>query len=93
MKKSEPNSRRKALKGVLATLAVGLGVSHAKAATPSERKRKKIASSITKQDDVPLFSGALLMEIYCLLLAKEPTLTETLVTIPITFSKSWRKSW
>jgi len=57
MKKSEPNSRRKALKGVLATLAVGLGVSHAKAATPSERKRKKIASSITKQDDVPLFSG------------------------------------
>ena len=57
MKKNEPNSRRKALKGLLAAAAVGLGVSSAKAATPSERKRKKIAGNITMQDDVPLFSG------------------------------------
>ena len=57
MKKNEPNSRRKALKGVLATMAVGLGATQVKAAAPKERRRKKIASNITKQDDVPLFSG------------------------------------
>ncbi|MEN8203103.1 MAG: RidA family protein [Bacteroidota bacterium] len=57
MKKNEPNSRRKALKGVLAAMAVGLGARHAKAAAPKEIRRKKIASNITKQDDVPLFSG------------------------------------
>ena len=57
MKKNEPNSRRKALKGVLAAMAVGLGATQAKAAVPMVRKRKKIASNITKQDDVPLFSG------------------------------------
>ena len=57
MKKNEPNSRRKALKGVLAAMAVGLGVSQAKAATPKEGRPKKIAGNITLQDDVPLFSG------------------------------------
>ena len=57
MKKNEPNSRRKALKGVLAAMAVGLGVSSVKAATPKEGKSKKIAGNITMQDDVPLFSG------------------------------------
>jgi len=57
MKKNEPNSRRKALKGVLAASVVGLGVSHVNAATPKESKPNKIASSITTQDDVPLFSG------------------------------------
>jgi enamine deaminase RidA (YjgF/YER057c/UK114 family) len=57
MKKNEPNSRRKVLKGVLAAMAVGLGAGHAKAATPKERKARKIASSITKSQDVPLFSG------------------------------------
>jgi 2-iminobutanoate/2-iminopropanoate deaminase len=57
MKKNEPNSRRKALKGVLAAMAVGLGVSQAKAATPKEGRPKKIASNITKSQDVPLFSG------------------------------------
>ncbi len=58
MKKNVQNSRRKALKGVLAAMAVGLGGAHAKAATPKVRTRKKIASNITKSDDVPLFSGA-----------------------------------
>ena len=57
MKKNEPNSRRKALKGVLAAMAVGLGVTQAKAATPKESKPGKIAGNITMQDDVPLFSG------------------------------------
>jgi enamine deaminase RidA (YjgF/YER057c/UK114 family) len=58
MKKNEPNSRRKALKGLLAAMAVGLGASQVKAAAPKESRRKKIASNITLQDDVPLFSGA-----------------------------------
>ena len=58
MKQKEQNSRRKALKGVLAAMAVGLGATHAKAAVPKERIRKKVASNINKSDDVPLFSGA-----------------------------------
>jgi 2-iminobutanoate/2-iminopropanoate deaminase len=57
MKKNEPNSRRKALKGVMAAMAVGLGATTAKAAAPKEGKPKKIAGNITMQDDVPLFSG------------------------------------
>ena len=57
MKKNEANSRRKALKGLFAAMAVGLGASTAKAASPNEGKPKKIAGNITKQDDVPLFSG------------------------------------
>lgn len=57
MKKNEPNSRRKALKGVLAAMAVGLGATQAKAVAPKDGKPKKIATSITTQDDVPLFSG------------------------------------
>ena len=57
MKKNEPNSRRKALKGLFAAMAVGLGVSSVKAATPKEGKANKIAGNITMQDDVPLFSG------------------------------------
>jgi enamine deaminase RidA (YjgF/YER057c/UK114 family) len=58
MKKNEPNSRRKALKGVLAAIAAGLGLSQVKAATPLEKTRTKRASNITLSDDVPLFSGA-----------------------------------
>ena len=57
MKKNEPNSRRKALKGVVAAAAVGLGAASVKAATPKESKTEKIAGNITMQDDVPLFSG------------------------------------
>jgi len=57
MKKNEPNSRRKALKGLFAAMAVGLGVTTAKAATPKAGKPKKNAGNITMQDDVPLFSG------------------------------------
>ena len=57
MKKNEPNSRRKAIKGVVAATAVGLGAATVKAATPKESKPEKIAGNITMQDDVPLFSG------------------------------------
>ncbi len=57
MKKNEPNSRRKVLKGLLASMAVGLGATQVKAAAPRERTKKKIAGNITMQDDVPLFSG------------------------------------
>ena len=57
MKKNEPNSRRKALKGVVAAAAVGLGAASVNAATPKESKTEKIAGNIIMQDDVPLFSG------------------------------------
>jgi enamine deaminase RidA (YjgF/YER057c/UK114 family) len=57
MKKNEPNSRRKALKGVVAAAAVGLGAATVNAASPKSDKPEKIAGNITMQDDVPLFSG------------------------------------
>ena len=57
MKKKEQNSRRNAIKGVLATLAVGLGVTRVNAAEKKSRTLKKVAANITKSDDVPLFSG------------------------------------
>ncbi len=57
MKKNEPNSRRKALKGVVAAAAVGLGAATVNAGTPKSDKPEKIAGNITMQDDVPLFSG------------------------------------
>jgi len=56
MKKNETNSRRKVLKGLLASMAVGLGATQVKAA-PRERSKGKIAGNITMQDDIPLFSG------------------------------------
>ena len=57
MKKKEQNSRRNAIKGVLATLAVGLGVTKVNAAEKKSRPLKKVASNITNSDNVPLFSG------------------------------------
>jgi len=57
MERKEQNSRRKALKGVLAAAAVGLGVTRVKAAPLSNNSPEKVASNITKSDDVPLFSG------------------------------------
>jgi len=57
MERKEQNSRRKALKGVLAAAAVGLGVTRVKAAPPSNNSPEKVASNITRSDDVPLFSG------------------------------------
>lgn len=57
MEKKEPNSRRKAIKGVVAAAAVGLGASQVKATPSNNSTSKKVASSITKSDDVPLFSG------------------------------------
>ena len=58
MNLNEQNSRRKVLKGLFAAMAVGLGVTPTKAVTPQQKARKKVASNITKSNDVPLFSGA-----------------------------------
>lgn len=58
MKTNQENSRRKVLKGMLAAMAVGLGITRAKAAVPRSATRGKRTSSITTSDDVPLFSGA-----------------------------------
>lgn len=57
MKKKEQNSRRKAIKGLLATAAVGLGITKVNAAEKNGKPLKKVAANITKSDDVPLFSG------------------------------------
>jgi 2-iminobutanoate/2-iminopropanoate deaminase len=57
MEKNEKNSRRKAIKTVLATLAVGLGVTKVNAAEKRNQPLKKVAANITKSDEVPLFSG------------------------------------
>ncbi len=57
MEKKEKNSRRKAIKGVLATLAIGLGMTKANAAEKKSTGLRKQAGNITKFDDVPLFSG------------------------------------
>ena len=58
MEKKEQNSRRKAIKGVVAATAVGLGISRAEAAPAPYNTPEKVASNITKSDDDPLFSGA-----------------------------------
>ncbi len=57
MKEKEQNSRRKAIKGVLTAAALGLGITKVSAAENKGRKARKIASNITKSDNVPLFSG------------------------------------
>lgn len=57
MEKKEQNSRRKAIKGVMAAAAVGLGVTKVNASEEKIKTSKKTVSSITKSDDVPLFSG------------------------------------
>ena len=57
MEKKEKNTRRSAMKATFAAIAVGLGFTTAKAATKKLNSTKKIAGSIVKSDDVPLFSG------------------------------------
>ena len=56
MEKKEQNSRRKAIKGVVAATAVGLGVTRVNASPGSSHTFKKVVSSITKSDEIPLFS-------------------------------------
>jgi enamine deaminase RidA (YjgF/YER057c/UK114 family) len=58
MNEKKQNSRRKAVKGVIAAAAAGIGVTQVHAAdSKSKSSNKKVATSITKSDDVPLFSG------------------------------------
>jgi enamine deaminase RidA (YjgF/YER057c/UK114 family) len=57
MEQKKQNSRRKAVKGVIAAAAAGLGVSQVSAAESNKKATKKVVTSITKSDDVPLFSG------------------------------------
>jgi 2-iminobutanoate/2-iminopropanoate deaminase len=57
MEKKEKSTRRKAIKGLLATAALGLGFSKVNAAEKKSRPLKKVASNITTSADVPLFSG------------------------------------
>ena len=57
MEQKKQNSRRKVVKGVLAAAAAGLGVSQVSAAEAKTKSSKKVTTSITKSDDVPLFSG------------------------------------
>jgi enamine deaminase RidA (YjgF/YER057c/UK114 family) len=57
MEKKEKSTRRKAIKGLLATAALGLGITKANAAEKAHKPLKKVAGNITHADDVPLFSG------------------------------------
>jgi 2-iminobutanoate/2-iminopropanoate deaminase len=58
MEKKEENSRRKVIKAVLATAAVGFGLNHANASEKKSISSERVISGITKSDDVPLYSGA-----------------------------------
>ena len=57
MEQKKQNSRRKVVKGVLAAAAAGIGVSQVSAAESKTKSPRKVVSSITKSNDVPLFSG------------------------------------
>jgi enamine deaminase RidA (YjgF/YER057c/UK114 family) len=57
MEQKEKSTRRKAIKGLLATAALGLGITKVNAAEKKSQSFKKVASNITKSDNVPLFSG------------------------------------
>ena len=57
MEKKEKSTRRKAIKGLLATAALGLGITKVNAAEKTSQPLKKVAANITLADDVPLFSG------------------------------------
>ena len=57
MEKNERSTRRKAIKGLLATAALGLGITKVNAADKKSQPLKKVASNITSSDNVPLFSG------------------------------------
>jgi hypothetical protein len=47
MEQKKQNSRRKAVKGVIAAAAAGLGVSQVSAAESKKKSTKKVATSIT----------------------------------------------
>ena len=57
MEQKEKSTRRKAIKGLLATAALGLGITKANAAAKTPKPLKKVAGNITHADDVPLFAG------------------------------------
>ena len=57
MEQKKQNSRRKAVKGVIAAAAAGLVVSQVNAAENKAKSSKKVVTSVTKSNDVPLFSG------------------------------------
>ena len=54
MEQKKQNSRRKAVKGVFAAAAAGLAVSQVSATEKKSNSSKKVVSSITKSNDVPL---------------------------------------
>ncbi len=56
MEEKKTKTRRQAVKGVVAAAAVGLGLSEAKA-KDTKKTSKKVVTSVTKSNDVPLFSG------------------------------------
>jgi enamine deaminase RidA (YjgF/YER057c/UK114 family) len=59
MKKNEENNtRRSAIKGVLALVAAWFGFSGLKAATVQIRSTGKVCNGIIRSDDIPLFSSA-----------------------------------
>jgi enamine deaminase RidA (YjgF/YER057c/UK114 family) len=59
MKKNEENNtRRSAIKGVLALVAAWFGFSGLKAATVQTRSTGKVCNGIIRSDDIPLFSSA-----------------------------------
>lgn len=57
MELKNQNSRRRAFKGFIAAIAAGLGISKVQAAGSNKTSAKKVATTITTSDDVPLFSG------------------------------------
>ena len=57
MKETNRKSRRAALKGFAATLAGVFGFATVNAAVSKNESTRKSAGSITKEQDVPLFSG------------------------------------
>lgn len=57
METKEKSTRRKAIKGLLATAAVGLGITKVNAAEKNSKPLKKVAGNITKSAEAPLFSG------------------------------------
>ena len=57
METKEKSTRRKAIKGLLATAALGLGISKVNAAEKKSGTLRKVASNITTYQNAPLFSG------------------------------------
>ena len=57
MEQKEKSTRRKAIKGLLATAALGLGITKVNAAEKKSQPLKKVAANITTSQNAPLFSG------------------------------------